>query len=136
MGRSPEAKKRRRQRHRYLAAGRRIEARSEQEGKPCCYCARAMTIEVPALYPTRDHVEPKSRGGRITVWACLTCNAVKRDMSEEQWMIYRAHHDHWWLGARARKAASWTPRPQIDNLPPCQSETGPEAEGIADALTA
>lgn len=96
-----------------------------------------MLIREPPLYPTRDHVEPISRGGKITVWACLTCNAVKRDMTEEQWMIYRAEHDFWWLGVRARKAANWTPRARIDNLPPrFPSETGPEAEGTEDALTA
>lgn len=89
-----------------------------------------MSIECGALYPTRDHVEPKSRGGNITVWACQTCNHVKRDMSEEQWMVYRAHHDFWWLGSRAQRASKWTPRANPDNLPPMPSETGPEAQGI------
>lgn len=95
-----------------------------------------MSMEVAQLYPTRDHVEPRSQGGKITVWACVICNAVKRDMTEEQWALYRATHDFWWLGGRARKAARWTPRHMRDNLPSIPSETGPEAEGIADALSA
>lgn len=136
MSRSPEAKKRRREREKAKAAERRDRERKEQDGKPCTYCARAMTISLGALYPTRDHVEPRSLGGKITVWACYTCNHVKRDMTERQWAIYRGTHDFWWLNNRARAAANWTPGRQLDNLPAIPSETGPEAEGIADALSA
>jgi hypothetical protein len=69
-----------------------------------------MDINVPALRPTRDHVIPKSRGGRKMVWCCFICNAVKRDMNEDAWAIYRAEHDEWWVaGRRAQKAMRWRP---------------------------
>lgn len=142
MGRSPEAKQRRRQREKQRLARRREEGRHNQNGKPCTYCARPMSIGSGALYPTKDHVEPRSRGGKITVWACQTCNHVKRDMTVDEWAIYRASHDEWWrTGRRANNAANWTPRPNPDNLasgtkPPMPCETGPEAQGIEAALTA
>jgi len=137
MGRSPEAKRRRRERTKQRQIELRQQKVHHQNGKPCTYCARPMSMESAALYPTKDHVEPRSRGGKITVWACYTCNHVKRDMSVDGWAIYRATHDEWWLkGRRAECAARWTPRLIPDILPSCRSETGPEAEGTGDALTA
>lgn len=37
----------------------------------CVYCGELAT--------TRDHVIPKSRGGRVTVPACMQCNNLKAD---------------------------------------------------------
>ncbi len=136
MGHTSEARLRHRRRKRKREQEKRDRERLEQHGKPCTYCPCLMSIEVGARYPTRDHVEPRSRGGKITVWACYTCNAVKRDMSVDEWANYRADHDFWWIaGRRARNAANWTPRTRIDNLPSIPSETGPEAEDTEDALT-
>lgn len=132
-----EGRRRRRRLARLRKAEEQFQQRAQQHGNPCTYCARPMSIEVGELYPTEDHVEPQSRGGKITVWACYTCNHVKRDMTVDEWANYRADHDEWWCkGRRARRAANWTPRRLAINIPPCRSETGPEAEGIRDALTA
>lgn len=38
---------------------------SSHIGKPCPYCNRKMAA-LPRCQPTRDHVIPKSRGGRDT----------------------------------------------------------------------
>jgi hypothetical protein len=107
-GREGRLRRQRNRRKRRLADA--AKKRAEQDGRPCCYCARAMSLRIGALYPTLDHVEPRSKGGRITVWSCQTCNAVKRNMTEEQWSHYRNNHPEWWLGGRARKAANWRSR--------------------------
>jgi 5-methylcytosine-specific restriction endonuclease McrA len=86
-----------------------------QNGKLCTYCARPMSTDVPLLYPTRDHVEPRSKGGRILVWACATCNHVKRDMTEEQWAVYRFEHDYWWRPGRRRVPTNWRPHHHREN---------------------
>lgn len=49
-----------------------------------------MDINDPYLMPTRDHIHPKSRGGKMTVWACWRCNNLKGDMTEQQWIAYLA----------------------------------------------
>lgn len=81
-----------------------------QSGKPCAFCLRVMDVTRHDLRPTRDHYPvPRSAGGRVIVWCCWVCNAVKRDMTAEQWDRYRAQHPEWWDGYRARKAMRWRP---------------------------
>jgi HNH endonuclease len=68
----------------------------QQIGKPCAYCKREMNVTNPDLLPTQDHVEPRSRGGYLTVWACWICNHVKRDMTLAEWRDYMAQNPEWW----------------------------------------
>lgn len=52
-------------------------------GKPCAYCGTAMTTRGSAGdFPTRDHVIPKSKGGKRsgTVWCCSDCNCAKASL--------------------------------------------------------
>ncbi len=55
---------------------------------PCFYCGTRLKKSGPAM-KTRDHVVPKSQGGRWTVDACLRCNAAKKDMSLEEFRQLR-----------------------------------------------
>lgn len=50
---------------------------------PCWYCGIRLKKGGPAM-KTKDHVVPKSQGGKWTVDACLRCNAAKKDMSLEE----------------------------------------------------
>lgn len=43
--------------------------------KNCCYCE--LTIDRSEI--TREHIIPKSKGGRITAPCCLKCNREKAD---------------------------------------------------------
>jgi hypothetical protein len=70
-------------------------------GMPCAYCRRAMTVMVPGLLPTLDHVHPRSRGGKETVWACDDCNHLKRDMTISEWAEFMKRNPGWW-GQRGR----------------------------------
>jgi hypothetical protein len=79
-----------------------------------------MDIRSDHLRPTRDHVIPQSLGGKIKVWCCYVCNAVKRNMTPDQWAFYRDEHPEWWhKGSRAEKAMRWaakrSPLEQIGN---------------------
>lgn len=65
-------------------------------GQPCAYCWRSMTFTVPGRRPTRDHIHPKSQGGRMTVWACESCNNMKGDMTQDQWSKFMASNPRWW----------------------------------------
>ena len=38
----------------------------------CFYCGDETMEKL-----TRDHFYPKHRGGRLSVWACISCNALK-----------------------------------------------------------
>jgi hypothetical protein len=50
--------------------------------------ARARAPSRHWQYPTRDHVEPKSRkpGGRAVI-CCLRCNNDKRDRTPQEWLV-------------------------------------------------
>lgn len=65
-------------------------------GKPCAYCHRNMSVQIPGLMPTLDHVHPRSRGGQKTVWACDDCNQMKRDMSMLEWQRFMEKNPKWW----------------------------------------
>lgn len=57
------------------------------------------------LQPTRDHVIPQSKGGKITTICCLKCNNIKGDMLPEQWTAYMAANPGYWLLTRAERRA-------------------------------
>lgn len=46
----------------------------------CPYCERTMVDGHPWFHPTKNHVVPRSKGGTVTVTACVTCNQDKADM--------------------------------------------------------
>lgn len=63
----------------------------EAHGKLCPYCTRPMDKENHRMRPTSDHIKAKSKrekeekGRRIVV--CSQCNAMKDDLSLEQFII-------------------------------------------------
>ena len=73
-------------------------ARDNGHNANCAYCDRRL-VGAPsrsALMATRDHIEPKSRGGRRTVWACFTCNNMKGCMSPVEWRAFMTANPEWW----------------------------------------
>ena len=85
-----------------------------QNGK-CYYCKRQMIM---AHYPpkdpewklaicTRDHVRPKSRGGkgdlRNLVGACVTCNSMKGDMHVDDFMAAMREPNFAFAAAKIRR---------------------------------
>ena len=54
----------------------------ESEGMgTCVYCKQSFNRSKM----TRDHVIPKSRGGKVTVLCCRPCNESKGDRTPEEW---------------------------------------------------
>lgn len=45
---------------------------------------------------TRDHVYPKSRGGKRTVKSCRHCNHLKGNLLPDQWSKAMAMFPNWW----------------------------------------
>lgn len=54
--------------------------------KNCCYCE----LKIPVSEITREHIIPKSKGGRgkPTAPCCLKCNREKRDMPLIDYIFY------------------------------------------------
>lgn len=57
----------------------------------CPYCLRTLEQRFTqgrpvSTFPTRDHVVPKSLGGRITIICCVRCNNQKGDMMPDEWL--------------------------------------------------
>lgn len=66
-------------------------------GGQCYYCERPVEYDTQrhARHPTRDHKTPKTRGGdngkdNVTL-ACVACNHVKADMTEEEFRFFIAN---------------------------------------------
>lgn len=84
-----------------------VSLRSHQ-GKPCSYCQRLMLhLTHRTLAPTRDHVVPKSRGGRAVVVCCITCNGIKGNMLPEEWESFMAAYPEWWKLTKLELRAIW-----------------------------
>lgn len=45
----------------------------------CYYCAKEERC-------TRDHFIPRSKGGKLTVWACQKCQDTKKDLMPLEWL--------------------------------------------------
>lgn len=62
--------------------------RSKFNGEPCPYCAVPMHMDDPSRFPSHEHVEPKSKGGKNdpsnALIACATCNHWKGNKTLEQ----------------------------------------------------
>lgn len=71
------------------------------DGEFCSYCQREL-IAYSVTHPTRDHVTPRSRGGTKTVWACMVCNSMKRDLLPNQWQEFMSTNPRWWEKAKKR----------------------------------
>jgi 5-methylcytosine-specific restriction endonuclease McrA len=60
----------------------------EHYGKHCFYCKREITLN----QSSRDHAQPKSRGGGDNLenlrLCCKECNSLKQDMTEKEYMSY------------------------------------------------
>ena len=48
---------------------------------------RGLGQEHTTYFPTRDHIVPRSEGGKQTVWACYACNQLKGDMPPVEWAM-------------------------------------------------
>lgn len=84
-------------------------------GQQCPYCGWPMTGH-PPNHPTRDHVDPTTRGGANTpaniIIVCQVCNEDKGDHTLEEWYLVlvgaedrRAQHVSRVLKSRGKKAA-------------------------------
>jgi hypothetical protein len=69
-------------------------------GEYCTYCRREM-VAYSLTHPTRDHVVPRSKGGKRTVLACATCNHMKGDMMPNEWQEFMSRFPFWWTMNRA-----------------------------------
>lgn len=67
--------------------------------KRCHWCERELTKRGGQM-ATRDHVRPRSKGGRYTVPCCLACNNLKGDMMPSEWFDYMRANPQWWRLAR------------------------------------
>jgi HNH endonuclease len=67
-------------------------------GEKCTYCKRTLEAmsSLSRVAATKDHIIPKSKGGRQTVWACRQCNAIKGDMEPDVWAAFMADWPEWW----------------------------------------
>lgn len=58
----------------------------------CCYCEVALTIKTQPPFigtdKTRDHVNPRCKGGGITLPCCYDCNQYKADLFLPKYIIY------------------------------------------------
>lgn len=97
---------------------------SKGEGRLCAYCDRKMTQGIPHLRPTRDHVIPKSKQGRETVWACFFCNNLKGAMMPDDWRAFMRSYPRWWendlFAAKSKKRAPSPARNRIPKPPPLE----------------
>lgn len=69
----------------------------------CTYCERQLidpkrdkSGRTANLSLTKDHVTPKSQGGRKTVDCCRQCNILKGDLNQGRWRMFMAAHPVWW----------------------------------------
>jgi hypothetical protein len=85
-------------------------------GEYCHYCQRLM-VAYSDTHPTKDHVVPRSRGGRKTVMACITCNNTKGDMMPAEWSAFMLDNPLWWTVAGLRVSKVEWLRTHIGNAP-------------------
>ena len=74
-------------------------------GEICHWCKRPLeaTGSHSTLAATKDHVHPKSLGGRVKVWCCVACNNLKGDMLPCEWEAFMATNPEWWKLRRKPK---------------------------------
>lgn len=81
------------------AGQEQAEMSKKGKGECCTYCRREMEsiASRSKLAATKDHVIPKSKGGREKVWCCRQCNSIKGDMDPDQWQVFMDANPRWWL---------------------------------------
>ena len=85
-----------------LVYPRKIVGLMERDGYECHYCGRTLQLDGP-LYPTKDHIVPRHRGGSNRlgnlVLACQDCNSRK---GAENWHYHcdRCNAARAWATAR------------------------------------
>lgn len=74
-------------------------------GETCYWCKRPLeaTGSRSTRAATKDHVHPKSLGGRTKVWCCVACNNLKGDMLPSAWAEFMAANPEWWKLRRRPK---------------------------------
>ncbi len=59
------------------------------DGRPCPYCGKEMRLNKPR-HPTRDHVKPRSKGGKLKpgnkLIVCRPCNGDKGSKTLKEWV--------------------------------------------------
>lgn len=58
---------------------------AQADGKPCPYCRRTMRRSASVgsgLYPTKDHIRPKARGGILKDNKLICCEGCNNDKSD------------------------------------------------------
>ncbi len=66
------------------------------QGGKCYLCGCQMTLNGNGkAKATREHVTPKSQGGKLTKIACLWCNGIKGNMSLEQFVLKFGKQHPW-----------------------------------------
>ncbi len=72
-----------------------VEMMRAARGQPCPYCSATM-MPGTKRFPTRDHIRPRSAGGKLTPGNCAIvcgpCNVSKGSKSLEQFADYLAKH--------------------------------------------
>jgi hypothetical protein len=91
--------------------------RDVHHGKACPYCHRQMSRGDARLHPTRDHVIPVSRGGKVKIICCQTCNGIKADMLPGEWIIYMEENPGWWLLTRKERRERNRARLRVRGVP-------------------
>lgn len=68
-------------------------------GAICEYCKRELepTTSTSELRAVREHLMPRSRGGRKRVWACHKCDVIKGDKTTSEWTRFMSNFPRWWL---------------------------------------
>lgn len=75
-----------------------ITFRSDGRGAICRYCCRILeaTTSGTELAACREHLHPKSKGGRKRVWACKKCDTLKGNKSKPEWEEFMRTFPEWW----------------------------------------
>jgi len=71
--------------------------RKSKKRGACPYCRRTMsgTQSRSNTAATRDHIVPKSQGGRLRIWCCRMCNTLKGSMPLDEWEQFMADNPYW-----------------------------------------
>lgn len=80
----------------------KVPSKVRGNGEHCSYCKRQM-VAFTSTHPTKDHVVPKSKGGRTKVWACTFCNNLKKDMMPDDWTAFMESYPEWWAHPQFQK---------------------------------
>lgn len=79
-----------------IVESKRVRALCVKQAGRCFYCQLTMDFSLAQPHPrapTRDHLTPRSRGGKNTrdnvVLACYLCNHQKGDMTLDEFRAFR-----------------------------------------------